>query len=251
MRGRVARGPRVAGIVVVVDTRFPAAAPSTKVTRGPWRTSDEAGGDSPDFTASAGRESGSRRPSWRSKRFSIVLESLRARPRTNSKSRHSRVPALTSASRCGRGVAPGRSRRGTRPRAPLVTAPSPLSREARPRHLRTDSARTHSKRYGVRRYFGMSPAKGRAEGRRQSRLAEIPGLPKYLRLELKEPPIWPDEITQLSILARVLTGTAGGAGERHNDEHAYPRCRGTRAEPVQDLAGTTEEELRRSLGLPE
>ena len=42
--------------------------------------------------------------------------------------------------------------------------------------------------------------------------AEVPGLPKYLRLERKELLIWPDQITQLSISPAYLTGTAGERG---------------------------------------
>jgi hypothetical protein len=57
--------------------------------------------------------------------------------------------------------------------------------------------------------------------------AAVPGLPKYLRLERKELLIWPDQITQLSILARVLNRNRKGAGGADNHEHAYPRCRGT------------------------
>jgi hypothetical protein len=41
-----------------------------------------------------------------------------------------------------------------------------------------------------------------------------PGPPKYLRLERKELRMWPDQITNLSILARALNKTRGGAGER-------------------------------------
>jgi hypothetical protein len=42
----------------------------------------------------------------------------------------------------------------------------------------------------------------------------VPELPKYLRLERKELLIWPDQITNLSMLARVLNRNRGGAGER-------------------------------------
>ena len=57
-------------------------------------------------------------------------------------------------------------------------------------------------------------AAGPARGTGAAAPAEAPGLPKYLRLERKELLIWPDQITNLSILARVLNRNRGGAGER-------------------------------------
>ena len=81
--------------------------------------------------------------------------------------------------------------------------------------------------------------------------AEIPGLPKYLRLERKELLIWPDQITNLSILARVLNRNRGGAGERITTNTLIRVAAALLLSRSQDLAGTTEEELRRSLGLPD
>ena len=81
--------------------------------------------------------------------------------------------------------------------------------------------------------------------------AEVPGLPKYLRLERKELLIWPDQITKLSILARVLNRNRGGAGERITTNTLIRVAVALLLSRSQDLAGTTEEELRRSLGLPD
>jgi hypothetical protein len=81
--------------------------------------------------------------------------------------------------------------------------------------------------------------------------AEVPGLPKYLRLERKELLIWPDQITNLSILARVLNRNRGGAGERITTNTLIRVAAALLLSRSQELAGTTEEELRRSLGLPD
>lgn len=81
--------------------------------------------------------------------------------------------------------------------------------------------------------------------------AEAPELPKYLRLERKELLIWPDQITNLSILARVLNRNRGGAGERITQNTLIRVAVALLLSRSQDLAGTTEEELRRSLGLPD
>jgi hypothetical protein len=81
--------------------------------------------------------------------------------------------------------------------------------------------------------------------------AQAPGLPKYLRLERKELLIWPDQITNLSILARVLNRNRDAAGERITSNTLIRVAVALLLSRSQDLAGTTEEELRRSLGLPD
>ena len=81
--------------------------------------------------------------------------------------------------------------------------------------------------------------------------AGVPGLPKYLRLERKELLIWPDQITSLSILARVLNRNRRGAGERITTNTLIRVAVALLLSRSQDLGGTTEEELRRSLGLPD
>ncbi len=79
--------------------------------------------------------------------------------------------------------------------------------------------------------------------------ASPPGLPKYLRLERKELLIWPDQVTSLSILARVLNRNRRSAGERITINTLIRVAVAFLLSRAQDLAGTTEEELRRSLGL--
>jgi hypothetical protein len=91
---------------------------------------------------------------------------------------------------------------------------------------------------------------GRAR-RQQQTPAPAPGLPKYLRLERKELLIWPDQITGLSILARRLNRNRGGAGERITTNTLIRVAAALLLSRSQDLTGTTEEELRRSLGLPD
>jgi hypothetical protein len=77
------------------------------------------------------------------------------------------------------------------------------------------------------------------------------GLPKYLRLERKELLIWPEQITSLSILTCVLNRNRGGAGERIITNTVIRVATALLLSRSQELAGTTEEELRRSLGLPD
>ena len=94
-------------------------------------------------------------------------------------------------------------------------------------------------------------SKGRPAAQPSRTPAPSPGLPKYLRLERKELLIWPDQITNLSILARVLNRNRGGAGERITTNTLIRVAAALLLSRSQDLAGTTEEELRRSLGLPD
>ena len=81
--------------------------------------------------------------------------------------------------------------------------------------------------------------------------ASPPGLPKYLRLERKELLIWPDQVTSLSVLARVLNRNRRSAGERITINTLIRVAVALLLSRSQDLAGTTEEELRRSLGPPD
>jgi hypothetical protein len=60
--------------------------------------------------------------------------------------------------------------------------------------------------------------------------------------------IWPDQITNLSILARVLNRNRG---ERITANTLIRVAVALLLSRSQDLVGTTEEELRRSLGLPD
>jgi len=85
----------------------------------------------------------------------------------------------------------------------------------------------------------------------QSLDVQTPGLPKYLRLERKELLIWPDQITRLSLLARVLNRNRRGQGERITQNTLIRVAVALLLSRSQELAGTTEEELRRALGLPD
>jgi len=76
-----------------------------------------------------------------------------------------------------------------------------------------------------------------------------PELPKYLRLERKELLIWPDQITELSILSRRLNRGRGGEGERLTPNTLIRVAVALLLSRARDLNGTTEEELRESLGL--
>ena len=198
-------------------------------------------------TASAGeRESGSRRTrssGLPSTCFSAALASCAGLPRTNSGSL-----LLRDSSATGPRCAP----KALEPRAKLrylrAVEAWPAARDraiaaaaARPGRVTcgTDSGTTDSRGTEYRKYRlpeAVRP-KGYAAGR---------GPAKYLRLERKELLIWPDQITQCRSCACELNRSRGGAGERI--EHASAVLLLSRA---QDLAGTTEEELRGSLGLPD
>ena len=120
---------------------------------------------------------------------------------------------------------------------------------ASPADTQTPEQRTPKVRSNGSTDSGGSPAEGLRQAAAPAR-AEVPGLPKYLRLERKQLLIWPDQITQLSILARVLNRNRGGAGERITTNTLIRVAVALLLSRSQDLAGTTEEELRRSLGLP-
>jgi hypothetical protein len=85
--------------------------------------------------------------------------------------------------------------------------------------------------------------------------AQAPGLPKYKRLERKELLIWPDQMTQLSIRARSLNRERRDrgltAGERITANTLIRVAVALLLSRAGELAGATEEELRRSLGLPD
>ena len=123
-----------------------------------------------------------------------------------------------------------------------VQTPDQQSTEVQSPSLQTPEARSP----GVRKPRSRrAPAPARPDTPGQA-----PGMPKYLRLERKELLIWPDQITELSILARVLNRTRGGAGERITQNTLIRVAVALLLSRAGDLAGTTEEELRQSLGLP-
>ena len=136
---------------------------------------------------------------------------------------------------------------------PATAAPPPLPARpaaSSPAEVRTPEVRSTE----VQTPAATEPKAGRRRAQRQAGVpvpAEVPGLPKYLRLERKELLIWPDQITKLSILARVLNRNRGGAGERITTNTLIRVAAALLLSRSQDLAGTTEEELRRSLGLPD
>jgi hypothetical protein len=70
--------------------------------------------------------------------------------------------------------------------------------------------------------------------------------------------MWPEQVTRLSVQARTLNRIAreraragGPAGERITVNTLIRVAVALLLSHAQDLAGATEEELRRSLGLPE
>jgi len=129
------------------------------------------------------------------------------------------------------------------PPAPEVQTPVRQTPEAQSTEVRTPEV---ARARGGRRALRGAPAGGQARTP-----ASSPGLPKYLRLERKELLIWPEQITNLSILARVLNRNRRGAGERITTNTLIRVAVSLLLSRSQDLAGTTEEELRRSLGLPD
>jgi len=105
----------------------------------------------------------------------------------------------------------------------------------------------------------QSPAPSRPARRREPDIqppglrtpgVRTPELPKYLRLERKEFLAWPEQLTRLSILARVLNRNRGGAGERITVNTLIRVFVEFGLSHEQELGGVTEDELRRSLGLP-
>ena len=141
--------------------------------------------------------------------------------------------------------------------APAAVPPLPARPAApRPAEVQTPVQQSPEVRTPEVQTPGDSEPRAR-RGRSRSRPAvpatpaQVPGLPKYLRLERKELLIWPEQITNLSILARVLNRNRGGAGERITTNTLIRVAASLLLSRSQDLAGTTEEELRRSLGLPD
>jgi hypothetical protein len=83
----------------------------------------------------------------------------------------------------------------------------------------------------------VPPVLQRDPGPRAQTPASPPGLPKYLRLERKELLIWPDQVTDLSILARGAEQEPSESGGADNHEHAYPCRRSAPAQPVPGFGG--------------
>jgi hypothetical protein len=95
------------------------------------------------------------------------------------------------------------------------------------------------------------PRPRQREAPRPAPVPQTPALPKYLRLERKELLIWPDQITELSILARALNRSRRGEGERITQNTLIRVAVALLLSRARELSGTTEDELRGSLGLPD
>jgi hypothetical protein len=83
----------------------------------------------------------------------------------------------------------------------------------------------------------------------QASEVRTPGLPKYKRLERKETLLWPDQLGELTVTRRMLNRGRGGAGERITENTLIRVAVALLMSRRAELAGTTEDELRRSLGL--
>ena len=76
-----------------------------------------------------------------------------------------------------------------------------------------------------------------------------PEVPKYRRLERKEVLLWPDQLGELSVSRRMLNRKRGGAGERITENTLIRVAVALLLSRSAELSGTTEDDLRRSLGL--
>ena len=78
------------------------------------------------------------------------------------------------------------------------------------------------------------------------------GQPKYLQLERKEALLWPRQVHELTVLRRVLNRKRGrGQGERITENTLIRVAVDYLIANAESLTGTTEDELRRSLGIRE
>lgn len=138
---------------------------------------------------------------------------------------------------------------------PLPARPAePGTPEVRTTEVQTPEVRsTDQQSPEVRSTEVRSPVPRKSGTRRGHRAARQdppqPALPKYLRLERKELLIWPDQVTELSILARRLNRGRGGEGERLTTNTLIRVAVAQLLSRASDLNGTTEDELRASLGL--
>jgi hypothetical protein len=133
--------------------------------------------------------------------------------------------------------------------APETPPPLPRRPESQAPDVRTPEAQSTDVRSPEKR----TPEVRTPRVRRPAARAEpfVPALPKYKRLDRKELLIWPDQITDLGLLSRRLNRARGGAGERLTQNTLIRVAVALLLSRQAELGGTTEEELRRSLGLPE
>ena len=98
------------------------------------------------------------------------------------------------------------------------------------------------------------PAKSRTSEVRSSevRTPEVPSSqgPKYLQLERKDTLLWPRQLNELTVLRRVLNRRRPkGAGERITENTLIRVAIDLLIANADRMRGSTEDELRRSLGL--
>jgi len=130
---------------------------------------------------------------------------------------------------------------------PVPPMPHRQTPEAQSPGQQTSEVQTpESQSSGVRK---LTPRPRSAVAARPPRSAPAPELPKYLQLERKELLIWPDQITELSLLARSLNRNRGGVGERITQNTLIRVAVALLLSRAPELAGTTEDELRESLGV--
>lgn len=80
--------------------------------------------------------------------------------------------------------------------------------------------------------------------------AGSPELPKYLQLERKDVLLWPRQLHELTVLRRVLNRRRGrGVGERITENTLVRVAVDYLIAHAGELQGTTEDELRNSLGI--
>jgi hypothetical protein len=98
------------------------------------------------------------------------------------------------------------------------------------------------------------PAKSRASDvpSPEVRTPEVPSPqgPKYLQLERKDTLLWPRQVNELTVLRRVLNRRKPkGAGERITENTLIRVAVDLLIANADKMQGSTEDELRRSLGL--
>jgi hypothetical protein len=80
--------------------------------------------------------------------------------------------------------------------------------------------------------------------------AGSPEVPKYLQLERKDVLLWPRQLHELTVLRRVLNRRRGrGVGERITENTLVRVAVDYLIAHAGELKGTTEDELRNSLGI--
>jgi hypothetical protein len=105
---------------------------------------------------------------------------------------------------------------------------------------------------GHRDSGSVQAAQSLRSGVQDSRTSESgsPEVPKYMQLERKDVLLWPRQLHELTVLRRVLNRRRGrGVGERITENTLVRVAVDYLIAHAGELKGTTEDELRRSLGL--